>query len=598
MDETCARKDFNKLEMPSDPVGQWFFKLGFDYPLEWKEGVKSTNYYDLYFEKKYCKVVGKVRKHIKHNNSKPRLDDVAVREYIERKGITFERDYDYCIPNKHSSEGAFTAQYKSCAKYDRGQPQLDEVAWQIAGIWTMKHFQPYVGGARVVSCEAAWKNLNKTTSPGWPWNLVFQTKAMMESAGANCVGIIEESWRRLGLPQEFVTFWLTTLKGELRSVEKLKENKIRTFTAGAFENSACTGALCLDFNEKFYASNNKHWGFPGGTKYLRGWDNLFSRLNKHPNAFALDESNFDSSLFRAAMQAQRDRRWACFHSEEKTQENKVRLWNIYDSIINSKMVMFNGEVIQKNTGNPSGSANTIVDNTMILFHLFAYAWVVLQREELCLSSSELDEDVGFSSFMSNVEAALNGDDNTFTVSDKCVGFFNAQSVARVWTTIGVVTKSDEWKSRKLQDVDFLSHYFHSINGLWLPVPERCKVWCSLLRGSKHPDNIKWTLLRLAALRMETWPDKILRDQIADMYLDILQRNQNRMCGSLEFKGATITATNIREMWKTDLELASLYMGHESSNNSRELSWINFLSEVLKYENFGLYLEESGGRIYQ
>jgi len=277
---------------------------------------------------------------------------------------------------------------------------------------------------------------------------------------------------------------------------------------------------------------------------------LYKRLSTHPNAFELDESSFDASLFREAMEGQRNIRWELLHPSEKIPENKKILWNLYDQIIHSVIVLDNGQVFQKHTGNPSGSANTIVDNTMILFRLFAYSWIVNAR-----SKPSLHQYMTYGAFMKNVEAALNGDDNTFTVSNECVGWFNPTAIAAVWSGIGVTTETPCWEPRKVEEVKFLSQSFVMLDGVWLPKPERDKVLCSLLWGSEFIDT-KWTLMRCYALRLESWADEQLREELASL-IDHIRRNYAFELQGI-VAGTQISMKDIDSVYKTDAEIWRLY----------------------------------------
>lgn len=467
--------------------------------------------------------------------------DQYFHEFVQSRAINYTEKYRMAMPNRE-------AMTISISKYNRPQPtELNDKAWDIAVDWAEKHFRPHIGSTFVVDHDRARRDLDRTTSPGYPWSRFWSNKGQfLDSEEAPKVEKI--FWDSLTTDKPLKAFWTASLKRELRPVEKLVENKIRTFTASPTELSVATTRMCLDFNEKFYESNNKTWSFVGCSKFYQGFDRLYRRLNKHPNAFELDESSFDASLFRRAMYSARDLRWRMLHDIEKTPENKKRLWEIYEQIVNSIIVLDNGEVFQKNTGNPSGSANTIVDNTLILFMLFAYAFIMLALEYA-------PEFATFECFMELVEAALNGDDNTFTVSNKIISWFNAENVARIWKLLGVETKSPDFKPRKLSECEFLSHSFKKLHGMWLPMPERDKALCSLMWGSEV-DDVRFTLLRAYALRIETWPDEQARSDIM-LFITYL-RKEFRFDLHGTIPDTDLTMLRIESVFKTDEELRRLY----------------------------------------
>jgi hypothetical protein len=374
----------------------------------------------------------------------------------------------------------------------------------------------------------------------------------------------------------------------MRTPEKIADNNLRTFTASPFEHSVNLNRMCLDMNNKFYDSANdvdgftQTWSVVGASKFVSGWDNLYRRLNRLRHAFELDESAFDASLFAEALMGQMEIRWSFLREEDRTPANRLRLERLYASIIHSVIVLENGELIQKHTGNPSGSSNTIVDNTMVLFRLFAYAWIVLCKEQ--------ERPTTYEEFMREVEAALCGDDNTFTVSDEVVGWFNPTTIAPVWSGIGVTTKTPCEQPRPLSEVQFLSQGFayHDELGIWVPVPETEKVFSSLMYGSEV-DDVRWHYLRACALRMDSWGNPECRSVIA-AYIEYLNaEHRKELVGSVDRPKGAVTMATIMSNWKSDAWMESLYCGRENGRVDGVIHDPSFknsyqqLQEILQYK---------------
>lgn len=496
-----------------------------------------------------------------HRFSKQTAVEITNRSYVEycnRVGLSIPTGYRKVYSNLDAS-------FKSISKYDKTQPVLDDGAWLLAGEWTKTHFLPMCGSA-VLDEQIVLSEMDLTTSCGYPASLQYSKKSDLlggmafETIGCQTLtsSILSDFWDVIGSENEnnIVPIWTCSQKIEMRSVEKLRENKVRTFTAAPIEHSCATNRLCLDMNNKFYSMHDSSWSYVGGTKFLQGWDKLYHRLNKHNNAFELDESEYDSSLFAKALLGQRDIRWSYLSECYQTPENRLRLGAIYDSIINSIIVLETGELVQKHTGNPSGSSNTIVDNTMILFRLFAYAWIVLcnSRKENC---SYLD-------FMSEVEAALNGDDNTFTVSDDVVGWFNPSTISPIWSSIGVTTKTPCETPRKLSEVTFLSQGFRfdDVCGIWMPVPETERVLSSLCYGS-NVDDIRFHLLRANALRLDSYGSLECRTIIKGYIEYLMNTYRSQFIGEVSVSGTKIPMAEILALWKSDDYIEGLYSGKEA-----------------------------------
>jgi hypothetical protein len=380
-------------------------------------------------------------------------------------------------------------------------------------------------------------------------------------AEEQATAVLGDYWQQIAEPDcKIVPIWTVSQKVELRSVEKLEQNSLRTFTASAIEQSVSTNRLCLDMNNKFYAGAGRTWSAVGRSKFLQGWDHLYRRLNRHPNAFELDETAYDSSLFARSLMGVRDFRWSCLVAEERTPVMWRRMEHVYNQIVHSYMVTETGEVLLKHTGNPSGSPNTVTDNTLILFRLFAYAWIVLHKTNF----PGQDERLTLGYFLQNVEAALYGDDNTFTCSDDCVSWFNPRGIAPVWSGIGVITKTPCDDPRPLREVSFLSNGFSYDEGLgvWLPVPEENRVLSSLMWGSAV-DDVRWHLLRACALRLDSYGNESCRRVLQNYIEFLMQEYSDQLVGSVN----DVKVSDIMQSWKSDSFIEALYTGWEKSAES-------------------------------
>lgn len=478
------------------------------------------------------------------------ITNLSFREFCLINNIAVKGDYRAIRPN-------LRAGYKSASKYDKKQPILDDSIWATSGEWTKQHFNITMAGSRVMSEEEAISELDLTTSCGYPWNLTYQGKDLfLQDERARQA--ITDYWNEAMLadPPQMIPIWTVTQKRELRPIEKVLNYNHRTFTASPIEVTVATNRLCLDANKKMYESYNRTWSYVGSTKFLSNWDELYRRLNKHPNAFCIDGKNYDASLFAMALYGQRDIRFSFLRSSDQTQDNWNRLHKTYENTINSIMVMEDGVILQKHTGNPSGSSNTVNDNTMILYRLFAYSWLVLCKN--------INRATSRNDFESNVEAALYGDDNTFTCSNDVVSFFNPTTISEIWTSIGVVATTDCYTPRKVCEVDFLSNGFHynPVAKIWLPYPNTEKVLCSLKYGSAI-DDVRWHFLRACALRIDSYGNPTLRAILRD-YINFLDSNYaDKLHGSVQRGDEMISMKDIRMVWKSDDWILALYSGKET-----------------------------------
>jgi len=180
-------------------------------------------------------------------------------QYCDNSGLPTPNQYRMAFSN-------LAAGYKSGGKYDKGQPVLDADAWEVAGEWTKQHFQIAMSGSEVLDRDHVLIEMDMTTSPGYPWNRSFSTKNDMRyeyQTGADgkfvigkdgqrvilrespCMAAIDDYWELIGLEKEpeMVPIWTCSQKIEMRSVKKLMDNNLRTFTACPFELSVATNRL-------------------------------------------------------------------------------------------------------------------------------------------------------------------------------------------------------------------------------------------------------------------------------------------------------------------------------------------------------------------
>lgn len=524
----------------------------------------TSPYFDKYFVKGNIEILGRVHRFAK-NSSKEILNHTFGLFCME-KGLSLPTKYRKAKANIH-------AEYKSVAKYDKHQPELDEADWLLAKEWTKTRYAKFMSGSKVLPKEIVLVEMDKTTSSGYPWSIHFRNKTEM-LADSKASEVLDRYWDLIGTENEdrIVPIWTLSQKIEMRDIEKLNRNSLRTFTASPFEFSTATNRMCLDANNKFYLAANKSPSCVGISKFQRGWHDVYTRLNKHPNAFELDESEYDSSLFRKALYAVRDIRWSYLQPSDQTHENWLRLCEIYDNIVNSVIVTSIGELIKKFTGNPSGSSNTVVDNTIILDILSCYAFIRLCREQGIGPSYDY--------YVENVEEAFYGDDDDYTCSDEVVPWYNPVNIARIWGGIGVVTNTPCEAPRKLADISFLSNGFHWDDkyNMYFPKPETERVLSSLMYGSEL-DDVRWHLMRACALRLDSYWNIEVRNILRE-YIDFLwTRFSDKFVGVVKISGVEISMKEIDGVWKSDDWIEALYSGYEQCD-SKTGHWFKLLTSIL------------------
>jgi len=434
--------------------------------------------------------------------------DPQVKMFLDQEKIQLSPAWNLPVPNE-------AAAYKSLAKYGKVEVRLTEqqiknmnLAWE----WTERHFFPYMGNSRIVSLQEAVDRLDMSSSSGFPFNREYSTKRELFDSDTTIMEWLEEDWEALGSDPLWTTIFSSSLKEELRPQEKILENSLRTFTAGATDATVQGNRLFVDQNEKMYAAHTVTSSSIGMSPLKGNWNKLYLKLNVFKNGYALDESQYDSSLRQFLVWGCAQLRWKMLAVEFKTPENFLRIRTYYRNLIHTLILTPEGLLVMKKLGMPSGCVNTVTDNTLILYTLLAYAWI-----SLCP-----DEFKSYVAFEDNTAKALVGDDNTWTVSDDCHDFFNAVTVIEVWKTVGITTTTDSLAPRAADELDFLSAHTVFIKGIAVPLYSRDKLMTSLLFAPQSKITPATTLQRCTNLLQIGWTDLVYRNFCRQLIAWLLQ----------------------------------------------------------------------------
>lgn len=443
----------------------------------------------------------------------------SEREHVER--ACFE--YFPSQKNIHAS-------YYSTRKYDRPQPVLDRQLWDISYDWTVRHFLPAMGGAVLRDPEICAWNLRRWTTPGYPWCWVWPTKGQALDD--------ERFWDyyrqyRSRLFADNVLWGSTVKSDELRPPEKIELNELRTFLSAPIHHNIATMEMCSDMNERLYNSTMTFSAI-GTSNYNGEWHHMTRQL-VHENNFGSDLSNQDASMWRELMYDMAEFRFEMLKPSLQTEENWVRLENIYRQIVDSLIVLANGEIVMKDTGNPSGCGNTITDNTVGLYRAMAYAWlrIFYKKYHSDMLRFRLQQECQYTYYNKNVRGNIIGDDGRWSVSKGAVADFNPKTIAPEFAEFYMIIKFEFPESRPITDIEFLSHKTLLYMGKYVPALDYERGVASLAwkgatlldlpdlgaRGFKSkPANLQvhYTLQRALDLRREGFWNKEFFD-LADRF---------------------------------------------------------------------------------
>lgn len=472
---------------------------------------------------------------------------------VDNNAIEFFKEKGYQVPTSHKYANAnLNAELPSVSKYGKPPPTFDEATLTFAVTSVKKYYLPIMGAACVLPVEDVVGELDQSTSNGYPLSLRYHTKR--EFLGTDfALPYLKNFINDQCNDQKLVPIWTSSVKAEMRPWKKVENNELRTFCAAPIEMTVAMNTLCLDMNNKFYSSGEScaTWNSVGMSKFFRGWDKLARRLNKHKNGFALDVSQYDSSVAARLLEEVCEFRISCLNTSDGAKKKLLR--QLYTHVINSVMVLGSGEVVQKHGGNPSGSSNTVVDNTLVLQILFVYCTAIMYRKHFGC-------DITYDYIIENFELALYGDDNTGMISDHAASWWSIEEFAYEASLVGfkITSEDDFYGFRPLAELKFLSSGFKHIDlyDVWVPVTDSSKNLCSLIYGCKDQSPI-WSAYRANALYVEAFFNS--GREIIHQYRNwLLMHNRELFQSSTEVKG--IRPKDVMASWFDEREAMRLYIG--------------------------------------
>lgn len=399
------------------------------------------------------------------------------------------------------------AAYIALAKYGRGQPKLDneqELDFKLALSWLHDEFS-FMKDSRVRTFEESFAGLDLTTSPGYPFTAMFHTKGDLLEQMPEIIEWIEEDWTRLESSDWWCIFQ-SSQKEELRPAAKVAKNSIRNFLASSIEATIHGDRLFGDMNRKLIDNNLISCSTVGMSPFSGNWHKLITSLGKLKTAYSVDGVAYDASLMVRMMWGIAAFRWSCLRPEDRTAANKRKLVSYYRNLIFSYIVTPLGNIVQKEGGNPSGSVNTITDNTLCLAVYMAYAWI-----RNCRAEGRVPV---YKKYAKNVNKKLQGDDNIWSTTLKWVRF-GPSLVRPFFAELGLAITSESEEPSYPWQLGYLSQRSRWKYGMWLPFPDESKMLASLAYIKRKNLGHLGTMERLSAYYMVGYYNDDLRELLRD-----------------------------------------------------------------------------------
>jgi hypothetical protein len=303
--------------------------------------------------------------------------------------------------------------------------------------------------------------INRTTSPGYPYNLSNKSKGKTAWLGdgeeyivdnpelkQDVQRLIEDS--RNGIRGDAIS--IATLKDEKRPIAKVDAGKTRVFEACPQHLVIAIRQYFLDFAAHVMRNRIDNGIAVGINPYSLEWTKLAHHLQSKGNyMIAGDFSNFDGSLLMQILVKILEKINEWYGDSEENQLVRAALWEH----ISNADILVNGEVIRKTHSQPSGNPLTVIINSLFNGIVMRIAYMLLKREQglpaLC-------------DYRKHVAEIIYGDDDIKSVSIEILSWFNQLTLTDALASFGL-TYTDEAKTGKilpwkpLEDVAFLKRKF-------------------------------------------------------------------------------------------------------------------------------------------
>jgi len=378
--------------------------------------------------------------------------------------------------------------------------------------------------------------IDRTTSPGYPWNLRWKNKGEALDEGMKMFEELVEQVRRSGkidyhfeVRPGFVlhlvhVFYLTSPKGELRTVDKLLAEdegarKTRTFMPGCLLLHIISLMLYSDQNDSMLLmAGEKEWSPVGMTPWYGGWNSMAEYLLSGPCApteetplfMCCDVKHMEASLNDAVqtdINALRNEN-LLWGNEVTEADVNMMLW-YQEQSTQLYIIGVNGWLYFRSCVNPSGKLNTLNDNTIALMGVFLYVIACM-----CSSVEKVIEIYG------STPAKMMGDDSIIQYRPWL------EQLVRRSRDLGFDLKL-EVPLCPLKDAVFLNAGFHWSGAMWYFRPNFDKIRASIFFLFK---SRSWRLsyVKVCAYRMMVFPFPEYRREADRMLSFIITKHGDEM----------------------------------------------------------------------
>lgn len=513
-------------------------------------------------------------------------------EYVTSRGIELPKTYHYALFKKEF----FMNDYIKYTKVYNWSPHVDR--FYLAQQALSHLYCGFLVGS-TISFKKAVEKMDKTRSPGFPWNKKYKTKQTFIDNELPLIEMIVNQvmtgapikYSFLGVPYTCL-YVQASPKGEFRPISKVcnpiaSENKTRVFLAGEVCTHILSMMMYYEQNNSLLLSHHTQWVKVGFSPFYGGWNSLANYLLSSPSlANVLDKHSrlFDCFDFKHMEASLKEMILSTIYVIRNMyvlghKSDEIIKSFLYNQICYTYLVDPEGFFCQMIGSNPSGGFNTLTDNSLAVVLVVLYT---LSRG--CTTVTELLTKAA------NHHLSILGDDSVLPRHTDFLHFVEDCH------DLGF-TLTQEKMGCTITEVEFLNNSFVLISGIFLPRPNFDKIRSNIYY---HFKQRSWRLayVKVAAYKVLSFYHSpyveearlLLNYILKEHYIDM--RDESNDILSLNATLTTNLSDNqIRFMWTGDeaympvafrLESVSTQESYCSQLSSRSPVFYNTIQSNFAY----------------
>jgi hypothetical protein len=373
-------------------------------------------------------------------------------------------------------------------------------------------------------------------------------------------GFFDTYYQALPTQNPIKTIASVSIKQELRTTLKIKENNVRTVASVDVNHLVAHNMLCGEMNEKLKENVLRCPSALGMSLMYAGAQSLFNFLSAWGDVatmFDMDGKKYDARFHLVAFGIISRFRGDCLYTDDATPQNKQRILELYNQICTAPLIDIDGHVYERESGNLSGQGSTTEDNIIKNFLDFGAYWIVLAPPHLRTSQA----------FSKHTRILFVGDDVICSVDPTCTSFYNPKMILGVCARFGMEYTGD-MNLKRFSECEFVGHTYKLTIlpggkfSMYLPHIDCTKMRTAMVRNNPQAHNVDPmiclynSIVRCAGLRAETFACESCRTWFSQLFWYLVAQLPTPH---------TRDAISALTTYKSDTQMWELYTGIKSAD---------------------------------